>query len=77
MPVSDDGWRKSTWCAGGECLEARGWRKARRSVQNGACLEAAGCAHGIAVRDSADPSGPVLAWSAEAWTAFTSSLKAA
>ena len=40
--------------------EFTGWRKSRRSANNGACLEAG---HGpwiVAVRDSNDPDGPVL-----------------
>jgi hypothetical protein len=47
------------------------WRKARRSVSNGACVEvAASAAEGIAVRDSQDPHGLVLAYPAPAWITF-------
>ena len=56
--------------------EFTGWRKSRRSANNGACLEAG---HGpwiVAVRDSNDPDGPVLTFSAGAWQRFTAGLKA-
>jgi len=41
---------------------------------SGACVAVS---DGGQVRDSADPSGPVLAFGPGAWAAFTSSLKAA
>ncbi|MEU5875903.1 DUF397 domain-containing protein [Spirillospora sp. NPDC047279] len=37
------------------------WRKATRSLNNGGeCVELAGAAAMVAVRDSKDPDGPVL-----------------
>ncbi|RFS82209.1 DUF397 domain-containing protein [Actinomadura spongiicola] len=37
------------------------WRKATRSLNNGGeCVELAGVAGVVAVRDSKDPNGPVL-----------------
>ncbi|MFA1548957.1 DUF397 domain-containing protein [Actinomadura chokoriensis] len=37
------------------------WRKATRSLNNGGeCVELAGAASVVAVRDSKDPEGPVL-----------------
>lgn len=57
--------------------EIRGlaWRKARRSVANGACVEVAPVTGGVAVRDSKDPSGPVLAWRSDEWRAFASDVR--
>jgi uncharacterized protein DUF397 len=46
------------------------WRKAARSMNNGACVEIAATAESVAVRDSKDPHGPVLRYPSDAWTAF-------
>lgn len=48
------------------------WRKSSASANNGACAEVA---DGPLVRDSEDPDGPVLAFPAVAWAAFTARLK--
>ncbi|GAB3157894.1 hypothetical protein GCM10027290_59930 [Micromonospora sonneratiae] len=48
------------------------WRKSTYSGDQGACVEVAPVADTIAVRDSKDPSGPVLQFSPAAWTAFAS-----
>jgi Domain of unknown function (DUF397) len=47
------------------------WRKARRSMANGNCVEVRPDNGGIAVRDSKNPGGFVLAYSAPSWRAFT------
>lgn len=46
------------------------WRKAQRSISNGACVEVASAAESIAVRDSQDPHGPVLTYPTGAWARF-------
>lgn len=48
------------------------WRKAKRSIANGDCVEIGPVGGTIAVRDSKDPSGPVLRYSPGAWKAFLS-----
>jgi len=52
------------------------WRKASYSNSNGgACVEVATTAHAVAVRDSKDPDGPKLAFTAEAWDSFIEHVK--
>lgn len=51
------------------------WRKALRSVGNGACVEVAANGTGLAVRDSKDPDGPVLTCSGDAWQEFVRRAK--
>jgi hypothetical protein len=46
------------------------WRKARRSMNNGACVEIAAAAGSVAVRDSKDSRGPVLQYPSDAWATF-------
>lgn len=52
------------------------WRKASSSVNNGACVEVASPRAAVLVRDSVDPSGPVVGYSARSWQAFLASTKA-
>jgi uncharacterized protein DUF397 len=52
------------------------WRKSSYSNNGGACVEVATNVPGVvAVRDSKDPSGPSLAFSAASWQAFIRALK--
>ena len=47
------------------------WRKSSYSAGNGgACVEIAKTVNHIAVRDSKDPSGPMLIFSSGGWAAF-------
>ena len=46
------------------------WRKATRSIGNGDCVEVAPVNGQIAVRDSKDPAGPKLRYSAGSWQSF-------
>lgn len=52
------------------------WRKSSHSGANGSCIEV-GCPapNTVAVRDSKNPGGPRLAFTAGQWKAFTGSLK--
>jgi hypothetical protein len=58
-------------------LSRADWHKASYSSTNGgACVEVAGNLPGIvAVRDSKDPDGPVLAFSLAEWRAFAAGVK--
>ncbi|MFI9644404.1 DUF397 domain-containing protein [Micromonospora sp. NPDC051925] len=51
------------------------WRKSTRSGNQGNCVEVAdNLPSVVAVRDSKDPNGPVLAFAPASWQAFTASL---
>ena len=51
------------------------WRKSSYSGDNGGeCIEVA-AAGAVLVRDTADRSGPVLTFTAEAWQAFTATIR--
>ncbi len=52
------------------------WRKARRSANNGACVEAAPSGGQILIRDSKDPSGPILGYASIKWRMFISEARA-
>jgi hypothetical protein len=58
-------WRKSSYSngSGGSCVEI-------------AILTPTAGEPSIAVRDSKDPNGPVLTFTARQWTAFTTAIKA-
>ena len=52
------------------------WQKARRSVNNGACVEVAALVSGqILVRDSMDKEGLVMRYPERSWHAFVASIK--
>lgn len=46
------------------------WRKATASVGDGECVEVAFVPNAVAMRDSKDPSGPVLVFTPGEWAAF-------
>jgi hypothetical protein len=53
------------------------WRKARRSANNGACVQLAPLpANGqIYVRDSKDQNGPIISYSGYSWRLFVADVK--
>jgi hypothetical protein len=51
------------------------WRKATSSAHNGACVQVAAAAGGIAVRDSKNPDGPILLYTPNEWRAFLDGAK--
>ena len=52
------------------------WRKSKRSVGDGECVEVATDGDGrVLVRDSKDPDGPVLRFDRETWLAFLADVR--
>jgi Domain of unknown function (DUF397) len=51
------------------------WRKSKRSIGNGDCVEIAPANMQIAVRDSKDPAGPLLRYSPDSWRLFLSEAR--
>jgi hypothetical protein len=51
------------------------WKKSSRSSGNGQCVEMADVDGAVAVRDSKDPTGPVLIFTSGEWTAFLAGAK--
>jgi hypothetical protein len=65
LDLSRATWRKSSYSngTGGSCVEI-------------AVLATSAAKHDIAVRDSKDPHGPALTFTARQWRAFTTAIKA-
>ncbi|NEA21934.1 DUF397 domain-containing protein [Actinomadura bangladeshensis] len=63
----------------GRDLSQLDWRKSTLSGgadEDSSCIEVAPMRdHGIAARDSKDPHGPVLHFTADEWTAFLTRIK--
>ncbi|WP_433237501.1 DUF397 domain-containing protein [Actinomadura nitritigenes] len=72
-------WRKSSYSGseGQECVEAApAWRKSSRSSGSGQCVEVAAGERRVAVRDSKDPDGAVLAVAPSGWASLLADVKA-
>lgn len=53
------------------------WRKSSYSNGDGECIEIAdGISGAVPVRDSKDPHGPALKFTADAWRAFVAGVRA-
>jgi hypothetical protein len=82
VEVAPAAWRKSSRSGSdqGECVEVAHatWRKSTHSADSsGQCVEVAGVVGLVAVRDSKNPDGPILTFSAGAWHALLTDLKSA
>jgi len=79
MEFSHVRWRKASYsnASGGNCVEVGVWSKASHSTSSsGGCVEVARTAEAVvAVRDSKDPEGPRLAFTADDWRAFLRQVK--
>jgi hypothetical protein len=51
------------------------WRKASKSVGNGACVEVAMAPDRVAIRDSKNPGGAILTSSRSVWRSFLEGMK--
>lgn len=67
-------WIKSSSADGGTCVER--FRKSSRSADTANCVEVGACwCHGVPIRDSKDPDGPVLLFTKDAWAQFLAGVK--
>ncbi|WP_030211740.1 DUF397 domain-containing protein [Streptomyces bikiniensis] len=78
MSTTDLAWFKSSYSSSGsgDCVEvALAWHKSSYSSSgDGDCVEVASCPSTVHVRDSKNVTGPQLALSPAAWTAFLTRL---
>ncbi|MFE2412609.1 DUF397 domain-containing protein [Kitasatospora sp. NPDC059408] len=58
-------------------LSSARWVKSSRSTDGGQCIEVAPGFTGVMpVRDSKDPNGPALVFTADAWQSFVTAIRA-
>jgi len=69
-----DQWFSAPECDSSQCVEVQ-WRKSQLSSTNGSCVEVGVTPEEILVRDSKDPSGPVLSYTRDEWLAFLDGAK--
>ena len=55
---------------------SQGWRKSEHSIANGNCVEVRSVDKMVAIRDSMNPAGDMLACAPTAWRAFIAAAKA-
>jgi len=70
-------WRKSSYSGEANgCIEVgNGWRKSRYSGEANSCVEVGQTPARVAVRDTKDRDGGMVAVSPAAWRAFTSAVR--
>ncbi|GGU26656.1 DUF397 domain-containing protein [Lentzea flava] len=51
------------------------WRKSSRSSNGTSCVEVAFAGDDVATRDSKNPTGPMLRFTARSWTGFLNEAK--
>jgi hypothetical protein len=76
--LTETNWRKSTYSggSGGQCVEVASWRKSTYSGGSGGeCVEVASTPAHVAVRDTTNRDGGALTFTADAWAAFTTTLR--
>lgn len=56
-------------------MERNVWRKSARSGNNGQCVEVRHQEDAVDVRDSKDPTGPILTFALSEWAAFIASAR--
>jgi hypothetical protein len=56
-------------------VERNVWRKSSRSGNNGQCTEVRDRGDAVDMRDSKNPTGPVLTFTPDAWAAFIEGVK--
>jgi hypothetical protein len=67
-------WFKATKCADGNCVEVA-YKKSTKCA-GGDCVEVGHCAcEEIHIRDSKNPTGPVLTFTQAEWVAFVAGAK--
>ncbi len=82
LDVSGARWHKSSRstdvanCVEVAFLDGARWRKSSRSTDKSNCVEVAFAGPVVALRDSKNPTGSVLAVPPSSWTAFTTALRA-
>jgi len=75
-PPAASPWRKSSHSnAEGHRVEVAVWRKSTHSNAMGNCVEAGNGPGVVAVRDSKNPDGPVLAFTPDAWRSFLDAVR--
>jgi putative methionine-R-sulfoxide reductase with GAF domain len=62
-----NGWKSATCSGSTNCVQVR--------CGNGACVEARSAGAIVQVRDSKDPSGPILSFDADAWSDFLGGMR--